>query len=488
MQQFAHGTLHWRDDHARLLIGYGCTEARGATSRWCMPEGDPALVDVGRPTAGMEAFVLDGKLRLTPIGVPGEVYLGGDIAAGYVSNPAATAERFIPHPLNPTPGARLFRTGDMGRWLPDGNLEILGRVDDQVKIRGFRIELGEIETALAQHPGVRQNLVVAREDRSGEKRLIGYVVPQKNRTVSPSELRRSLREKLPEYMLPSAFLILEELPLLPNGKVDRQALPVAAAERPQLGQDYVAPRDAVEEQLATIWTEVLGFGPIGVHDSFFDIGGHSLLAIQLMDRIEKNLRISLPVARLFEYPTIAELAGVLESEKTCPRSWSSLIPIRSKGSRLPFFWVHGDLSNVHLPKYLGSDQPLYALEHQAHGGRRARYTQTETIAKHYLDEVRTVLPRGPYLLGGFSFGAVTAFEMAQQLRREGEEVAFLFMLDPPWARIKENSPPHRTLREEFQRHWRVLSRLEFREKLQYLTQRVKDKLRIRTSWITKHLR
>jgi amino acid adenylation domain-containing protein len=474
--------------HARLLIGYGCTEARGATSRWCTPDDDPALADAGRPSPTMEVFVLDARLQPMPIGVPGEVYLGGQIAAGYVKNPVATAERFIPHPFSDRSGAHLFRTGDLARWLPDGNLEILGRTDSQVKIRGFRIELGEIEAVLAQYPGLSQNLVVARERAPGEKQLVAYLVPRDKLTLSLGELRRYLREKLPDYMLPSAFVILEKLPLLPNGKVDRQALPLPGVERPQMEHDYVEPRDAVEEQLAKFWAEVLRLERVGIHDSFFDLGGHSLSAVRLIGHIERKFGIRMPVATLFRYSTIAELAMLLEAG-TLPQSWSSLMLIQPEGSRLPFFWVHGDASTVLLPEYLGPDQPLYALEHQAHDGRPARYTQTETIAKHYLDEVRKVRPHGPYLLGGFSFGAVTAFEMAQQLRQEGEPVSLLFMLDPPPSIKREEEAPVRpSLKEEFKRHWTELSHAGFREKLDYLAPRVKGQVLGRTVRIRKHLK
>jgi acyl carrier protein len=304
---------------ARLLIGYGCTEARGATSRYCKPGDDPGIVDARRTSATMEVLVLDAKLRLAPIGVPGEVYLGGQIATGYVNNPVATAERFIPHPFNQA-GASLFRTGDLARWLPDGNLEILGRTDDQVKIRGFRIELGEIEAVLAQYPGLHQNIVAAHEESPGEKRLIAYLVPQNKPNLSLGELRRYLRERLPYYMMPSAFMILEKLPLLPNGKVDKQALPLPGLERPQMECRYVGPRNHVEEQLAIIWADVLRLKRVGIHDHFLELGGDSLLAAKLVSRVRKVFRVEISVAALIEASTIADMAMMINEDQRKPKS------------------------------------------------------------------------------------------------------------------------------------------------------------------------
>lgn len=293
---------------SRLVLSYGCTEARSATIRYCAADDDPRIVDAGRPTAMMEVFVLDAQRRPTPIGVPGEIFLGGRIAVGYLNDPAATAERFVPHPFRRTEGVRLFRTGDVGRWMPTGDLAILGRYDDQVKIRGFRVELGEIEATLAQHPDLRQNAVVAREDTVGKKRLVAYLVPRDKQGFSLSAIRRQLREKLPAYMMPSAFVTLDALPLTLNGKVDRRALPAPDEHRPELDTPYVAPRDEVEEQLAAIWAEVLRVERVGVHDSFFDLGGHSLLAMQVVARIHQVCRVLIPLRRMFGSPTVASLA------------------------------------------------------------------------------------------------------------------------------------------------------------------------------------
>jgi len=331
---------------------------------------------------------------------------------------------------------------------------------------------------------------VAREDAAGDKRLVAYVVTAPDRVAPPaSELRRFLQEELPDYMIPSVFVFLDAMPFSSGGKVDRRALPIPDQARHALEESYVAPRTPTEKILAAIWADVLGVDRIGIHDNFFEMGGHSLLAIQLISHTEQRFGTKISVAILFQYSTIAELARLLEAE-ALPQSGASLIPIHPEGSKVPFFWVHGDSSNILLSKYLGSDQPLYALEHQAHDGRRARYTQAETIAKHYLDEVRTVRPRGPYLLGGYSFGALIAFEMAHQLRREGEEVALLFMLDPAYKKRKEKPrlPPPLMLWEALKKHWREISQRGLREKLNCLAPKLKAHLASRISWATPHLK
>jgi acyl carrier protein len=233
------------------------------------------------------------------------------LARGYLNRPALTAEKFIENPFSDEPGARLYRTGDLARYLPDGNIEFLGRVDYQVKIRGFRIELGEIEAVLDQHPAVRKVVVLAREDTPGDKRLVAYLVPNQEQAHTASELRMFLKEKLPEYMVPSAFVTLDALPLTPIGKVDRRALPAPDRSRPELGGTFVAPRTSVEERLAGIWAQVLGLERVGIHDNFFELGGHSLLATRVISRTCDAFRVELPLRSLFEAPTVADLAVIL---------------------------------------------------------------------------------------------------------------------------------------------------------------------------------
>jgi acyl-CoA synthetase (AMP-forming)/AMP-acid ligase II/acyl carrier protein len=279
------------------------------------------LTPIGRPIANTQIYLLDSYLKPVPIGVAGELYIGGDgLARGYLNRPDLTAEKFIPNPFSDEPGARLYRSGDLGRYLPEGNIEFLGRVDHQVKVRGFRIELGEIESVLGRHSGVREAVVVAREDdeeklKPADKRLVAYVVFRQEHPLTAHELRSFLKQKLPEYMVPSAFVFLERLPLTPNGKVDRRALPAPDGSRPELESGYVAPQTPVEEALTKIWEEVLKLERVGIHDNFFDLGGHSLVATQVMSRVRAALRVELPLRTLFERPTIAELSSVIVALK-----------------------------------------------------------------------------------------------------------------------------------------------------------------------------
>jgi amino acid adenylation domain-containing protein len=300
----------------RLVNGYGPTE--NTTFTCCYPITEPNQVGmsipIGRPIANTRCFLLDDQLQPVPIGVPGELYIGGDgLARSYLNRPDLTAERFIPNPFSDQPGARLYKTGDLARYLSDGNIEFLGRLDNQVKIRGFRIELGEIEVALSQHPDVLQNVVIVREDIPGDKRLVAYLVPQPETALSTSELRCLLKQKLPDYMVPSFFVMLDTLPLTVNGKVDRRALPAPEMARSELSQTFVAPKTPIQEMLALMWAEVLGIEQVGIHDNFFELGGHSLLATQLIGRVREAFSIELPLRDLFESPTIAGLSEVIET-------------------------------------------------------------------------------------------------------------------------------------------------------------------------------
>lgn len=254
---------------------------------------------IGRPTANMQIYLLDQQQQLVPVGVPGELYIGGvGLARGYLNRPDLTVEKFIPNPFSIEPGARLYKTGDLARYLPDGNIEFLGRIDHQVKLRGFRIELGEIETALSQHSGVKHTVVIVREDLSYQKRLVAYVVSRQKPIPTIYNLRQFLAQKLPEYMIPSAFVFLDELPLTPNGKIDRKALPQPEQTRPELEERFTPPRTPVEEELARIWCEVLRLDRIGIHDSFFTLGGHSLSATQVISRINNIFTMEIPLRSL----------------------------------------------------------------------------------------------------------------------------------------------------------------------------------------------
>ena len=299
---------------ARVINSYGVSEATIDSTYFesaALELSSDAMVPIGRPFANTEVYVLDAQLGLAPMGVPGELCIGGaGLARGYLNRPALTADRFVPHPFAQRAGERLYRTGDRARFLPDGSIELLGRIDDQVKLRGFRIEVGEIEAVLGRHDTVAQAVVALREDAPGDKRLVAYVVGVPGRVVNAPELRRFVRERLPEYMVPSAIAELDVLPLLPNGKVNRRALP-APERRRQSDEAFVAPSNEIERVIADTWKELLRLDTVGIHDNFFDLGGHSLLVIQLHSRLTRRLNRELTVLDLFMYPTIHMLGASL---------------------------------------------------------------------------------------------------------------------------------------------------------------------------------
>jgi amino acid adenylation domain-containing protein len=304
---------------ADLSVYYGVTEAPSATS-WSRKHGDTHhIVNIGRRLPNKQVFVLDAHLQPVPIGVPGEMYIGGNLARGYFKQPELTAEKFLPNPFSTTPGARMYKTGDLARYLPDGSIEFFGRTDQQVKIRGIRIELGEIEAVLCQHPAVREAVVAVWEQESGasavpgqtDKRLVAYVVPGQEHTPRLHELRRYLKQKLPQYMVPAIFILLEDVPRNPNGKVDRQALPAPAQRRFEREDPCIAPRTPIEKMLADVWAEVLGLEEVGVQDNFFDLGGHSLFATRVLTRVRDIFAVELPLRTLFETPTLEDLAMVI---------------------------------------------------------------------------------------------------------------------------------------------------------------------------------
>ncbi|MGH2413457.1 MAG: non-ribosomal peptide synthetase, partial [Microcystaceae cyanobacterium] len=330
----------------QIFNHYGPTETTIGVLTYSVQYGDKKLISqkvpIGRPIANTQVYILDAQLQLVPIGVPGELYIGGDsLARGYLNQPELTVQKFIPHPFSTNPQARLYKTGDLTRYLPDSSIEYLGRLDEQVKIRGFRIELGEIEALLAQHFQVQETAIIVREDRTGDKRLVAYVVLKPEQPSGIGELRRFLKQKLPDYMIPSAFIVLESLPLTPNGKVDRRMLVREAGNLSLNSQrsaevELLIPRDTLELQLAQIWSNTLDVYPVGVQDNFFELGGHSLLAVRLMAQIQQQFGKNLPLASLFQSPTIEGLAAILRQRPDC-LPWSPLVAIQPNGSKRPFF-------------------------------------------------------------------------------------------------------------------------------------------------------
>jgi len=419
----------------QLLNGYGPTEAT-TFATWFDAKRlgkSSASVPIGMPISNTDVHILDREGQPAPIGIRGEVFIGGDgLAIGYWNRHELTAERFVMRDVPAQTGTvtrRLYRTGDFARRLPDGNIEFLGRADDQIKIRGFRVELGEIEAALAQHPSVREAAVLLHgEDQN--KRLVAYVSANTGCKPQAREIRRWLIEKLPEYMLPANIVVLDSLPLNGNGKVDRAALPDPGM-RPE-NIESIKPWIPLQLQLAQIFRELLGIENVGLRDNFFDIGGHSLLAVRLIDRIEHVCGVKLPVSLLFTASTVEQLGeAILKHQFGVAKP---LIEIQPTGSRTPIFFLHGDLLGgglycLNLARQLGDDQPVFALP-------PARMEENdipsiEMMAAEHLRVIRARQPHGPYVLGGFCIAGVIALEMAQRLEAEGEQVELLVLADPP---------------------------------------------------------
>ncbi|MEG4345416.1 amino acid adenylation domain-containing protein [Microcoleus sp. A003_D6] len=419
---------------------YGPTEAAVDVTFWeCKPDYQDSIVPIGRPIANTQLYILDSDLQPVPIGVSGELHIGGIcLARGYLNRPDLTDQKFIPNPFSNSPGDRLYKTGDLARYLSDGNIHYLGRIDNQVKIRGFRIELGEIEAVLSQHPDVRETAVIATENVALGKQLVAYVVCHQQPAPAISDLRRFLKEKLPEYMVPGAFVVLEALPLTSNGKLDRRAL---ANQKWQFASDAgpnetiaVAPRDKLESQVTKIWEKVLAINSIGIRDNFFEVGGHSLLAVRLLAEIEKVFDKKLPLSAIFQSPTVEQLANILREPEWSSPSESMVVIQPGTGSyKPPLFCIHalGRGLEFYRPllNYLERSQPILGMSTQIMDEKLAPPNRVEDLAAYYIKEMRTFQPHGPYFLLGVSFGGTVAFEMARQLDDLGEKVALLGLLD-----------------------------------------------------------
>jgi amino acid adenylation domain-containing protein len=431
----------------RLLNVYGPTESTTFATWYEVKqptEGAPPMTDttrdrsrdgvpIGRPLTNTRCYVLDAALKPVPVGVTGELYLGGvGVARGYLNRPELTAERFIPNPFRA--GDRLYRTGDLVCYLPDGNLKYLARVDQQIKIRGFRIEPGEIEAALSRMAEVSRCAVIAREDVPGDQRLVAYIVA-KDRSSPPSaqDLKTRLASRLPSYMVPSAFVFIDALPLTANGKLDRRSLPPPSAR-----QDAEAAAthqgDEIEQKLREIWESFLNQKPIGLDANFFDLGGHSILAIRLLNAIEEQFNRKMDLSVLFKAPTIKDQAALLR--RAAPQgSRSSAVAVQAEGDRPPLFFISG-FGGAILPfnslrKALGKDQPLYVLDSNAVASSTNEEPTLAEIAAHMLADLRDIQPLGPYYLAGFSLGGYIIYEIAQQLQRAGQPVGMLALLDSP---------------------------------------------------------
>ena len=440
----------WRE-HApatRIVNEYGPTE----TVVGCCVHAFPAAealdgpVPIGKPIANTQLYVLDEQGQPVPVGVPGELYIGGaGVARGYLNQPALTSSRFVPFSSQGDGPQRLYRTGDRVQWRADGILEFLGRVDEQVKIRGYRIELGEIETVLATHPAVREAVVMAREDTPGDRRLVAYLVWE-GKPAEPAALRTFLKKELPEYMVPAAIVTLEALPLTTNGKVDRKALPppavVVSAPPPESIGQHV---DPLELQIRFAWQEALGLPSIGLDDDFFELGGHSLHAVMVVRRLEQSLSRDLPLSVTLRARTVRQLAALLRHDRNASVA-SCLVRLRAGTGRPPFYCVHGAAANVlyleGLARYLSPDLPLYGIQSRGLDGLEEPLTSVEAMASHYIAEIVKVQPHGPYYLGGLSLGGAIAFEMAQQFHARGEPVGLVALMDSHFPTWRTLTPKH----------------------------------------------
>lgn len=417
----------------------GATEATVWSNYYPIEEVNPRWPSIpyGKPIQNARYYILDAYLSPCPIGVPGDLYIGGPcLSLGYVNEPELTRTKFLPSPFPAEPGARIYKTGDLARWQADGNIEFLGRSDSQVKIRGFRIEVGEIEAVLRQHPAVEHAVVQAYGDPQKDRRLAAYVVLHREQTLTTADLRTFLQTFLPEYMVPAAFLFLETLPVTSNGKLDRQRLPAPDFAVAQQAVPFVAPRDALELQLSLLWEEVLQVSPLSVTANFFEVGGHSLLAVQLMAQIKQRFQQEFPLALLFQEATIERFAAVLRRHVVTAVD-SCVVGLQTSGTCAPLFFVHpaggSAFCYVPLARSLGQNQPLYGLQTPGLNGERALSNDVRELAACYVQAIRSVQPEGPYHLGGWCVGGVIAYEMACQLQQGGQEVDLLALLDsaPP---------------------------------------------------------
>ncbi|MEU7576346.1 amino acid adenylation domain-containing protein [Streptomyces sp. NPDC041068] len=417
---------------------YGPTEITVTCTEYAVEPGQrlaPGQIPIGTRQSGNRLYVLDERLRPVPVGVKGELYVGGSgVARGYLGRPGLTAHRFVADPYGP-PGSRMYRTGDVVRWLADGNIEYLGRADDQVKVRGFRIEPGDVEAGLTGHPDVARAVVTTQAASVGDVRLVGYAVPAAGARLDPAELRRFAERTLPDHMVPAALVVIDEVPLTTNGKIDREALPRPGSGPSAAGR---APRGATEELLSRLFAKELGVAAVGADEDFFRLGGHSLLAARLVGRIRSATGQQLGIRALFEAPTVAELALRLTEQRAhrAPLEhddFRTVLPLRASGKGPALFCVHpgGGLAWCYsaLLPHIGPDHPIHGVQARGISPAGELPASVEEMAAEYVERLRAIQPAGPYHLLGWSFGGLVAHAMAVLLQEQGEEVPLLCVLD-----------------------------------------------------------
>ncbi len=449
-----HQVQRWHrhiDGNVRLVNTYGCTEATAVSTLGDL-EAEVADIyirretPIGRPIANIQTHVLDSLLQPVPTGMPGELYIAGEgLAAGYVGQPSMTAEKFVPNPFSREPGARMYRTGDLVRMLPDGHMECLGRIDKQIKVRGIRIEPAEIEAVIEQYPGVGPAVVMSVTDAVEQNALVAYVVAHRDASeeseaagangLHPEPLRRHMAQSLPDFMIPSRVIVMQDMPMTTSGKIDRKRLPIPG---PTCGGSNEGQRrppcNEVQRRLVAIWREVMGIDDLGIDDDFFALGGHSLMAVRLITRIERVFGRRLSLATLLQSPTIDRLATVLAADEN-GAAFANLVAIQPKGQQPPLFLVPGSGGNVMylrpLAMALGADQPCYGLQSTGLDGHTPPVARVEDMANQYITAMREIQPHGPYFLAGHSFGSTVAYEMAYQLEQSGHRVALVASFDNP---------------------------------------------------------
>ncbi|MFP4220444.1 MAG: amino acid adenylation domain-containing protein [Phormidium sp.] len=452
-------------DRVQLVNLYGASETTMTKFYYFVsPEdGDRPSIPVGQPIPGASLLLVDGQNQPCPMGSEGEIFVKTEYRTlGYYQQPELTDTVFVANPLTQNPEDIVYKTGDLGKLRDDGNLMFLGRKDFQVKIRGVRIELGEIENLLRSHPTIQDVVVVDRNDRRGNKYLCAYTVAEQ--PLEPGQLREFLLQQLPDYMIPSSFVQLQALPRNINGKVDRKSLP----DPREIQRDRVLPRTAQEAQIAQVWQQILGCGEVGVTDNFFELGGHSLLAVHLCRALEDSLKQEVPLAALLRSPTIAGLITILEQDSAA-LAGSSIISIQPEGNKPPIFGVHilgrGMQYYRPLAKHLGPHQPLYGLSVNPTDEKSDEAKDIKELSRLYIRDLQTLQPQGPYYLLGVSFGGRVAFEMAQQLQAQGDDVALLGLIDTTARTGVKHLPPT----SRVSGHWQKLQE----EGVQYITRKLK---------------
>jgi len=479
-------------EHPAVLVNiFGQTETTGIVAFYPIPDEkqSPAgIVPVGKSVSSTRLYILDTNLQPVLHGEAGELCVSNPcLAKGYLNQPELTAAKFIANPFTDGFSGRLYRTGDLARYGKDGNIQFLGRGDHQVKIRGQRVELSEIEIVLRQRSDIQDCVVVARGENPVDKYLAAFIKPAQDQKLTSGELRTFLKSHLPDYMVPTIFVFLDKLPMTPNGKIDRLALPDPRKSSISMGDTYYfEPRDVIEQKVLMIWQELLNVTPVGIHDDFFNLGGHSFLAVRLFSRIEQDLRVRLPLTTLFHATTVAKISALIKDRAQLGEAWSSVVPVQTEGSKPPFFGVHGHEGGVlfwrDVVAYMPVDQPFYAIQARGVDGLLPALGSIEEMARLYINEMRKIQPYGPYYLGGYSMGGVIVYEMAQQLIQDKEKVNLLVMFDtqnPRQVKVpttgdndgqeaKSNLIDLKKLNQKVTKYFRRLSELSIKERTTYI--------------------